>query len=343
MNNYKFIALIPAYQPDNKLVKLVNDLIEENLEVVVVDDGSDKKKIFDEIESKCHVIHHEINKGKGRALKTGLQFIKDNYSQKYIVVTLDCDGQHKIEDARRLFDYNVKHPQALVLGSRGFDKNVPLRSMLGNTITRHVFGIVTGTSIYDTQTGLRSFSNRLIDEMLKIPGERFEYEINVLLNIAKEKTPIKEIRIKTIYLNDNKGSHFNAVKDSFKIYREILRFSLSSLSSFVLDLILYTIFLNVYSLQIANVLARLFSATFNFFVNRNYVFKHKKNIYKAITKYALLAISILIVNTILLSILVNVLSLNKIIAKVIVEITLFIISYIVQHCFIFKKDAIKES
>ena len=342
MGDYKFIALIPAYQPDEKLIKLVDKLLKDKLEIVIVDDGSDKKNIFDELESKCHVLHHDINKGKGRALKTGLEFIKEKYSGKYIVVTLDCDGQHTIEDAKKLFEYNIKHPKELVLGSRAFDKNVPLRSMLGNTITRHVYSIVTGVNIYDTQTGLRSFSNLLIDEMINIPGERFEYEINVLLKIAKERTPIKEIEIETIYLNDNKGSHFNAVKDSFKIYREIFKFSLSSVSSFVVDFILYTILLHLfaplkYSLQLANIVARVFSATFNFFVNRNYVFKHEKNIYKAMLHYFLLAVFILTMNTILLSILVNSLLMNKLVAKILVEITLFIVSYVVQHKFIFKK------
>ncbi len=344
MNDYKFIALIPAYQPNDKLIELVDRLRKDKLEIIVVDDGSNKKsqRVFKEIENKCHVIHHDINKGKGRALKTGLEFIKNNYDGKYIVITLDCDGQHTTEDAKKLFDYNIKHPRSLVLGSRSFDKDVPLRSMLGNTITRHVYGLVTHVNINDTQTGLRSFSNQLIDEMLEIPGERFEYEINVLLQLAKEETPIKEIEIETIYLDNNSGSHFNAFKDSFKIYKEILKFSLSSLSSFALDVILYTIFLHLfapikYSLQLANIIARIFSATFNFFVNRNYVFKHKKSLKKAIVHYCLLAIFILTVNTILLSILVNGLLMNKIVAKVIVEVTLFIVSYIVQRCFIFKK------
>lgn len=342
MGDYKFIALIPAYQPDEKLIELVDRLCKDKLEIVVVNDGSNKKDIFNKIENKCHVIHHKVNKGKGRALKTGLEFIKEHYSDKYIVITLDCDGQHTTEDAMKLFEYNVKHPKTLVLGSRAFDKNVPLRSMLGNTITRHVYALVTGVTINDTQTGLRAFSNQLIDEMINIPGERFEYEINVLLKLAKERTPIKEIEIETIYLNDNKGSHFNAFKDSFKIYKEIFKFSLSSLSSFALDFILYTIFLNLFSpfkycLQISNVLARVFSATYNFFVNRNYVFKHKKNILKSISQYTLLAIFILFINTILLSLLVDSLMMNRLVAKVIVEVTLFIVSYIVQRCLIFKK------
>lgn len=345
MEKYKFIALIPAYQPDDKLIELVKKLAKEKVEIIVVDDGSKSKckNIFKEIESISHVIHHKTNKGKGRALKTGLEFIKKEYeNNNYIVITLDCDGQHTIEDAKKLFEYNVKHPNTLVLGSRKFDKDVPLRSMLGNTITRYIYSMVTGTKIYDTQTGLRSFSNRLIEQMILITGERFEYEINVLLQMAKEKIPIKEIIIQTIYLDDNASSHFNTIKDSIKIYKEILKFSLSSILSFILDLTLYSILLIVfrsfrYCLQTANILARIFSATFNFCINRNYVFKRKRNLKKEIIGYISLATLILILNTIILSFLVNNLLLNKILAKIIVEVTLFIISYIIQSTIIFKK------
>ena len=344
MNKYKLIALIPAYDPNEKLITLVDELCKKKIDIVVVDDGSKETSnyIFKNVSSKAKVLYHEINKGKGRALKTGLEYIKENYQDNYIVVTLDCDGQHTIKDAKKLFEYNKKHPNTLVLGGRKFDKNVPLRSMLGNTITRHIYSLVTGTRIYDTQTGLRSFSNKLIDEMISISGERFEYEINVLLQVAKEKIPIKEITIETIYLDNNSESHFNTIKDSFKIYREILVFSLSSLLSFLLDFVLYLIFLLIFAsykncLQMANILARVLSATFNFVVNRNYVFKRKRNLKKEVIGYISLAILILILNTILLSFLVDSLLLNKVLAKVIVEVTLFMLSYIIQSTIIFKK------
>lgn len=345
MEDYKLIVLIPAYEPNEKLIDLVKKIGNENLEIVVVDDGSKKgfQHIFKEVEKDAYVIHHDINRGKGRALKTGFKYIKDNYQGKYIVITLDCDGQHKLDDAMKLFNYNIKHPDDLVLGSRGFDKNVPLRSMLGNTITRHIFEIVSGVKIYDTQTGLRSFSNNLIDEMLEIKGERFEYEINVLLKLAKEGVNIKEITIETIYLDNNSGSHFNAIKDSFKIYKEIFKFSLSSLSSFIVDYIFYTIFVILFSsanygLQLANIFARLISATFNFFVNRNYVFKKKNNLLKEVLLYTILAIIILLFNTIILSVFVNEFGVNQFVSKVLTEVVLFIASYLVQHFFIFRRD-----
>ncbi len=340
---YKYIALIPAYNPDSKLEKLVEELLKNHYEVIVINDGSKatSDQVFSNVETKCMVIDHEMNKGKGQALKTGLSYIRDNYQENYIVVTMDCDGQHTLKDAMKLCKFTENHPDYLVLGSRKLDQNVPLRSKVGNMITRYVYSLASGVDVYDTQTGLRAFSNKLVEEMLEIKGDRYEYEINVLLQLAKEGVPIKEITIQTIYIDNNSESHFHPIKDSFKIYKEILKFCLSSLLSFFIDVLLYSLFLLVfqnhnYSIQISNVLARVFSATFNYTANKKYVFKQKGSAIKSLFSYVSLAICILLLNTVLLTILVNVLSMNSILAKVLTEITLFIMSYIVQHKIIFR-------
>ena len=343
VNNIKFIALIPAYNPDFTLEKVVSELRKEDITVVVVDDGSNinSKEFFNKIKDQCHLITHEVNKGKGVALKTGIKYIKENF-EKYVVVTMDCDGQHKLEDAKRLLEFASKNLDSLVLGSRLFDKDVPLRSKFGNTITKHIYSMVSGVNVKDTQTGLRAFSNELADVLLKIPGERFEYEINVLLELAKQNIPIKELIIETIYINNNKSSNFKAIQDSYKIYKEILKYSLASICSFLIDILSFGLLChllvnNQYFVQLANVIARIISGTFNFTINRKYVFKNKSNVKKVALQYLLLALFILILNTTLLSVLVS-LSINKIVAKLITELILFFFSYLVQHCIIFKKE-----
>ena len=225
MNDNKYIALIPSYNPDERLIKLVDSLIKEKFNIVVIDDGScaESKDIFDNVNDNCHVIHHETNMGKGAGIKTGLKYIKDNFNNG-IIVTVDCDGQHRVEDALNLCKYNEKHLDTICLGSRKFDGKVPFKSKFGNSITRFIFLLVSRKYIYDTQTGLRSFSYNYIDKMLSIPGERFEYEMNVLLEMVKSRIPIKEITIKTIYINNNSSSHFKAIRDSFMIYKEIFKF-----------------------------------------------------------------------------------------------------------------------
>ena len=333
--NKKLIVLIPSYEPDEKLTKLIKNLNKNKITSIVVDDGSGKdyKEIFDNLDTK--VISYEKNQGKGHALKEGYKYIKDNYKE-YVVVTMDSDGQHRIEDALNLYNYILKNDDTLVLGKRPRGEKTPLRSKIGNGITRFVFHIVSGQDVYDTQTGLRAFSNKLIDYMLEVKGERFEYEMNVLLYAKNNKIPIKELEIETIYIDNNSKSHFNAIKDSFKVYKEIIKFSLSGIISFLIDLILFIVFKVVLNnITIANVIARAISSTINYIINKNIVFKSNKNIAKSLLEYYGFVLLILLINTILLNLLSTII--NPILAKLIVEIIMFIISWLFQKIFIFKR------
>ena len=333
--NKKLIVLIPSYEPDENLTKLIKNLNKNKITSIVVDDGSGKdyKEIFDNLDTK--VISYEINQGKGHALKEGYKYIKDNYKE-YVVVTMDSDGQHRIEDALNLYNYILKNDDTLVLGKRPRGEKTPLRSKVGNAITRFVFHLVSGQDVYDTQTGLRAFSNKLIDYMLEVKGERFEYEMNVLLYAKNNKIPIKELEIETIYIDNNSKSHFNAFKDSFKVYKEIIKFSLSGIISFLIDYILFIVFKVVLNnITIANIIARAISSTINYIINKNIVFKSNKNIAKSLLEYYGLVIFILLINTLLLNLLSIII--NPILAKLIVEIVLFIISWLVQKKLIFKR------
>lgn len=226
MKDIKRIALIPAYNPDTKLLNVVRGLNKQKIDVVVIDDGSDKSTdvIFDNIKDRVHLIYHDQNMGKGAAIKTGLTYIKENYTDEYIVVTMDCDGQHTIEDTLNMFYESSKNPECLIVGARTFEGDVPTRSRIGNNITKFIFKLVSGVKVSDTQTGLRAFNNTLVDKMLDIPGDRYEYEINVLLQVCRDKIKIIELPIKTIYFDNNSGSHFKVVEDSLKIYKSILKF-----------------------------------------------------------------------------------------------------------------------
>lgn len=219
------IILIPAYEPKENLIDLVKELSKEKFYIVIVDDGSGSnyQNIFNKCREFATVISYEINEGKGFALKTGLKYIKENFKEPYIVVTMDCDGQHTIEDAKKLIEEVNKDNSSLVLGKRIRSEKTPIRSRLGNSITRFIYKITTGLDIYDTQTGLRAFSSKLLDYLIEIEGNRFEYEMNVLLKCAKDKVKIKELEITTIYIDNNSGSHFNAFKDSYLIYKDILK------------------------------------------------------------------------------------------------------------------------
>lgn len=221
----KRYALIPAYQPDEKLYRITEELFENGFEIVVVDDGSGVcyEEIFRKIAPIAKILTHERNQGKGAALKTGIAYIAKKEQSPYVIVTLDADGQHSITDAIAVCKEAEQRRNSLILGSRAFDGKVPWKSKAGNTITKWIFSFVAGVKISDTQTGLRAFSDVQAEKMEEIPGERYEYEIDVLLEYAKEGREIEEVPIRTIYLDDNKSSHFHAFRDSALIYSEILK------------------------------------------------------------------------------------------------------------------------
>ena len=332
----KYVALIPSYEPTDKLAGIVKDLKDtKKFDIVVVNDGSNKKydKYFDKIKKDVTYLSYKDNHGKGYALKYGFKYIQENYDD-CIVVTLDSDGQHTAKDTLNLCNIVSKKDNTILLGRRLRGEKTPLRSKLGNSITRVVFRLSTGIDVYDTQTGLRAFKSDLLPFMLSIEGDRFEYEMNMLLEAPRKKVKLEEETIETIYEDNNSGSHFNTIKDSFRIYKQIFKFMFASVSSFVVDYLLYTLF-NVLTnnLVLSNIVARVFSSIFNYTVNRNMVFKDKNSVVKSIVKYYVLAAFILIVNTCMLALLSMVI--NKYVAKVIIEVILFTISYFVQKRFIF--------
>lgn len=343
-----YVVLIPAYQPGQSLVESTDKLIAAGgYEVVVIDDGggSDYKPVFDQLDKKIHFVQHEENRGKGAALKTGYGYIDAKF-KNYIIITADADGQHHVTDIKKLAKAYHKHPGTLLLGSRTFeDREIPLRSRFGNVLTRKIFSLITNQEVRDTQTGLRAFDRSLTKFMMDIPGERFEYEMDVLLACSSEGVKIVELPIKTIYENNNETSHFNPIKDSISIYGQIIKFASSSLMSFAIDYLMFISLVHLTSswqlaasVTFANVVARLISASFNFSINKRLVFKHKGNLLKGLASYGMLAACILIANTILLTILTSSLGIVPYIAKIMTEVVLFFISYFVQKNIIFKRQ-----
>ena len=220
------IALIPAYMPGQKLLDLLPEVKAAGLFALLVDDGSgpDFAPVFAEAQKNAVLLTHAVNRGKGRALKTGYTYIREHFPDGAVIVTLDADGQHRMADALKLLAEAERHPEALVLGSRTLSA-MPRRSRFGNTVTRFVYRLCTGVRVRDTQTGLRAFDAALLPRMLEIEGERYEYEMNVLMDFARAKIPILEVGIETIYFDKNSGSHFSVFRDSYLVYRGIFQYS----------------------------------------------------------------------------------------------------------------------
>ncbi len=342
----KTALIIPAYKPAKELVSLVERFLSNPEFVpVVVDDGSgaEFEGVFSALPEGVKLLRHPQNRGKGAALKTAFRYVLDSLPECDLAVTADADGQHRYEDILRVVATARANPGALVLGSRKFEGDVPLRSRFGNGVTRHVFSIASGVKVYDTQTGLRAFGRDGLRAFTDVPGERYEYEINMLLTAAQGGMPILEEWIETVYLDDNASSHFNPLRDSLKIYLCIFKFCASSLIAFAIDYTLALLLKSLTaswpaaaSLNFSVIVARLVSATANFFINRHVVFKGNESLGKAVVKYAALAAVVLGLNLALMHIL-TALGLPFALAKILVEVTLFAFNFVVQGRFVFRK------
>lgn len=338
------VIIIPVYQPEPVLEQLVDELWQYGNFIVIVDDGSseESQQVFWRLSEKAIVLHHAENKGKGAAIKTGLAYIKNDLYEYDIVGVMDGDGQHLSQDMEKMIFRARTNRDAMILGVRQIGKKMPFRSKIGNTITKKIFRLASGAYVSDTQSGLRAFSREKIDAFLNVSGNRYEYETAILFYCVKKRIPIIEVPIETIYINpENSTSHFKVVLDSVRIYRELLKFSLSSASSFCLDYFLFSIFViflgkTKLTVLVANICARVISAVYNFLMNTHFVF-HEKPTYKTIVEYAGLAFGILFLNNIFLNNYINLLAINVFAAKILTEITLFILSFIVQKIWIFKR------
>jgi glycosyltransferase involved in cell wall biosynthesis len=243
MNEYAFV--IPAYNPDENLLEVVLSLKEKlhNL-IFIIDDGTKEEHqyIFDKLSLLENVIilKHAINMGKGAALKTAFNHILTQYSNIKGVVTLDSDGQHSAKDCFKILSKLEENENNLVLGYRTFSKNIPLKSYLGNNISKFIYKLILGRSFHDTQTGLRGISRNFMKKCLFIKSNRFEFETEQLVIATNlDSINIIEVPIETIYIENNRATTFRPILDSFKIYFVLFRYGLSSVITSIFDFLIF--------------------------------------------------------------------------------------------------------
>ncbi len=334
------VALIPAFKPDRLLIALVGDLLAGGFRsIIVVDDGSppEAAPVFDELAATpgCRLLRHEANRGKGRAVKTGFEYFLEHCPGAEGIVTVDADGQHRARDVVRVAEAFLAAPDALVIGSRKFARQTPWRSRFGNRLTSRVFRWVAGVRLGDTQSGLRCFSRAIVPRLRTVAGERYEYEMNVLVACPKLSVPLREVEIETVYLDGNRSSHFNPLFDSMKIYFLLLRFSLASLLAALVDFLVFAAAWRASGSVLAGMaLARLVSASINFQVNRGPVFHSGDRSAWPPLKYAALVIALGTLAYFSIRALVAA-GVPVLPAKLIAETTLFAASFAVQRGYVF--------
>ena len=304
----KVSVVLPSLDPDEKLIAVVDGLLEYGFtDIILVNDGSKQENLhyFYDLAAQhpeIHLLHHKVNKGKGAALKNAFRYFLENRPDGLGVVTVDGDNQHHPADTRACCEHmlNTGH---VVLGCRDFNQDdVPARSSFGNKTTSLIFKLFVGMTISDTQTGLRAIPRDVLEVLVDVYGDRFEYETNMLLAFKTNAIVFDEVKIRTVYIEENKSSHFRVIHDSWRIYKLILahffRYTVSSLVSALVDTGAYALLTGIFGKILqgfaltaaAGVTARVISSLLNFYMNKKLVFKTQVNTGKAMLRYYMLAL-----------------------------------------------------
>ncbi|MCL2030801.1 MAG: bifunctional glycosyltransferase family 2/GtrA family protein [Oscillospiraceae bacterium] len=359
--------LIPAYQPDARMTALVRELRAAcGHRILIADDGSGPAydALFQEArEAGCTVLRFEANRGKGAALKHGFAYLLAE-GEPAGVVCADCDGQHTAADILRLADIALANPGVMVLGRRDFSggsEGVPARSLIGNTATRIAFALIVGVRVYDVNTGLRAYSADMLESLTRVPGDRFEYEMNLLTRCRRLGFRVMEEPIATVYERGAHTSHFRTFTDALRVGAALARFALSALAAFGVDMAVYGAIAHFgYGIALWRVpsgpadpfalyqaggvaaglfwavaAARLVSGTLNYTLNRRLVFGGGTR--SSPVKYILLAVLILAANYWLQLPLIGWWNWPAMPAKLLAEAVLFAVSFLAQRTFVFRE------
>lgn len=348
----RITIVLPSLDPDEKLNMVVDGLLAEGFhDIVLVNDGSAREnlKYFEEAarHPEVTILTHECNKGKGRALKTAFSYIRENRKDIIGVVTVDGDNQHTPKDIKACAQA-MAETGAVIFGCRDFNApNVPKKNRMGNQLTSRVLELFCGIKLSDTQTGLRAIPYRHLELMERVRGERFEYETEMIFALKREKIAFREVVIETVYIEENKSTHFDPIKDSFRIYRIIFAFMFSSCASFVIDYTIFTILLFLLGnnverwmrLLFAVFPARVVSSVFNYTMNRKKVFHSEAPVKRTMIRYYTLCVIQTACSyglVYLLSACLDAGSWLEIVLKAVVDIFLFLISFRIQQFWVFK-------
>ena len=355
----KISVVLPSLDPDDKLIAVVDGLLEYGFsDIILVNDGSKPENLhyFTDLAAQhpeIHLLHHKVNRGKGAALKNAFRWFLENRPDGFGVVTVDGDNQHHPADTRACCEHMLQTGRT-TLGCRDFTlDHVPARSRFGNHTTSAIFKLFVGMTISDTQTGLRAIPRDVLEILVDVSGERFEYETNMLLAFKTNGIDFDEVKIRTVYIEENKSSHFRVIHDSWRIYKLILahffRYTLSSLVSAVVDTLGYSLLdwllapiLHGFALTAASgVGARVISSLLNFFLNKCLVFQAHVDTRKAMLRYYMLALPQMAAQVLLtqgayalLSISDNANTLRTVIYAL-VMVALYFLSYMIQQRWVF--------
>lgn len=347
-------AVVPVFNPEDGLVDLCRALCDTFGVVVVVDDGSiENTAEFSRLPESCEIARHEVNKGKGRAIKTAIGYLRERHPEVAAAVFCDGDGQHTPADTVKvaLKAFETGH---VTLGVRDVNrKGVPFRSRFGNVLTSFLVRLIFRFPIQDTQTGLRAIPARLFPAFQALTGERYEYEMRLFSMLKSLRESLEQVPIETIYIANNRASHFRPVADSVRVYIGLFggtffKFCASSFLGFLVDNFVFTAVLlgfqsqnweRRYCILFSLVVARATSATVNYLGNKLFVFKSKSSAIRSYAKYWVLVLCIAAlsyVQTALISAVFDAKGFAITFIKIVIDLILFVVSYRLQKRWVFE-------
>lgn len=355
----KISVIIPSYNPNENLINTVRALKNCGFnDIIIVNDGSDEQHLRffpDKYESCCTVINLKVNHGKGAALKTAFRFFLSHREDRLGVVTVDGDGQHSTDDVvlccKALLTLNQP---CIILGKRNFKQpNIKATSRIANKIINVIFRSVTKQKITDTQTSLRVIPTEYLRDCSRIAGQHNEYEFNVLLNMKEYNMNFKEVRINSVYIRHRQLTHFHPFRDILRICMTILKFMASSLVCTAVDLVSFFLlskylgaFLGYASITLCTFIARAISSFLNYNINNNTVFAKEQKPKHSLLRFYTVAIPQAVLSALLVQLLSSLFSAKyaiiKTLLKMLVDTSLFFVSFNFQRKWVFKsKDTQK--
>ena len=223
------IILIPAYKPDNKLLKLIQSLKKiKNAEIAIIDNGNEAEynELFDIIENEYKVIIIKVtkNKGKGYGIKFGINYLLKNSIDFKNLIFADADGQHTFNDISKMIDAckNSDMAKKFIIGNRIHSSKTPYKNLIGNKIFNFLMKKLKKIYHNDCLCGLRAISNINSSLLLQVPENGFDFEITSIYHLISKKIILDEVIIPATY-HDNHKSHFKIWMHSYQLIKLLFK------------------------------------------------------------------------------------------------------------------------
>jgi glycosyltransferase involved in cell wall biosynthesis len=210
-------VLIPTYNNEQTLVRVIEDVLGYTQNIIVVNDGSTDQtlELLREFKS-IQLVSYSQNQGKGFALRQGFKRAVESGFE--YAISIDSDGQHFADDLPAFLEKLEQHPKAIIIGARNMEQSsVPGKSSFGNKFSNFWFHVETGLKLDDTQSGYRLYPVLLLKD-IKFITRKYEFEIEVLVRAAWNGIEVLQVPVKVFYAEKEKRvSHFRPFRDFSRI------------------------------------------------------------------------------------------------------------------------------